>query len=260
MAFFSAVIKSSVLDMRTNVNIVLPDNILEYDKKYKVVYLLHGLSDNCYSWYQNSQLSILSNDYNVAFVMPEVQRSFYINMEYGLNYFDYVSKELPQICQKLFNISDKREDNFVMGLSMGGYGALKCALTYPEKFCGCGAFSSACDLKGLLKYTKQEMFYKESIATLGNDLIRLKENNIFNIIKKCDKNEIKPELFVTCGTEDFIYNMSVKLKRALEKTTIPFTYKEWQGAHEWYFWNKSLHLACKHFFEKASLQNYCNIV
>ncbi len=260
MAYFNGMISSKSLQMQTGLNVVIPDNITEQKEKYKVVYLLHGLSDNCTAWFQNTQVALFANEYNVVFVMPEVQRSFYTDMKNGLNYFTYITEELPKICQKLFNVSDKREDNFVMGLSMGGYGALKCALKYPERYKGCGAFSAACNMKRFLNYDETDFFYKEIKAILGQNLELLEENDIYPLIDKCDKSDIKPEIFVTCGTEDFIYHMSTELKEALEKTSIPFTYKEWSGAHEWYLWNKSLRLACEHFFERVSEENFCNIV
>lgn len=260
MAYFSGTIISEPLKMQTSLNVVIPDNINTQKEKYKVVYLLHGLSDNCSAWLQNTQVSLLANDYNIVFVMPEVQRSFYTDMKNGLKYFTYVSEELPKICQKLFNVSDKREDNFVMGLSMGGYGALKCALKYPQKFKGCGAFSSACSLKRFLDYTEEQDYYNEIKAIFGNNLELIEENDIDTLINECEKSDIKPEIFITCGTEDYLYHMSKELKELLEKTSIPFTYKEWTGVHEWYLWNKSLHLACEHFFERVNKDNFCNIV
>ena len=94
------------------------------EKPAKTVFLLHGLSDNCDDWAINSQLSLLANDYRLIFILPEVQRSFYTDMAYGPAYFSYVADELPRLCANLFPVSLKREDTYVMGLSMGGYGCL----------------------------------------------------------------------------------------------------------------------------------------
>ena len=85
-------------------------------------------------------------------IMPDVDRSWYTDSAYGLNYFDFLTKELPQICHKHFRVfSEKREDNIVAGYSMGGYGALKVALTYPEPYCSCISLSGSVDItrKGL---------------------------------------------------------------------------------------------------------------
>ena len=77
-------------------------------------------------------------------VMPEVQRSFYADMAAGLDYFGYVAVELPAMCERMFGLPHERTKRYVMGLSMGGYGALKCALTYPERYAGVGSFSGRC--------------------------------------------------------------------------------------------------------------------
>ena len=134
--------------MTTSFQVILPD---EGDlSEVKVVYLLHGLSDNCTGWTRYTSCERYARERNVALVLPEVQRSFYIDGVYGLNYFTYVAQELPQACRRMFGLSDKRENNYIMGLSMGGYGALKCALTYPRNYAGCGSFSGVADLKSFM--------------------------------------------------------------------------------------------------------------
>lgn len=258
MAIFTGTIKSNVLDMKTKLTIVTPQEIFDVEETCKVVYLLHGLSDDCGDWYANAQLTLLSNAYNLIFILPEVQRSFYTNMYYGLNYFTYIVDELPKICQKLFNISSKREDTYVMGLSMGGYGALKCALSRPEQYAGCGAFSAACSLADCVDVCNPEQ-YREFQAVFGPNLELLEENEVMNIAKECQHSAVKPEIFMTCGTEDFIHNQSVKFRDFMKDIDIPYIYQEWPGVHEWYFWNKSLHLACDHFFKRITEENYCNV-
>ena len=169
MAYFSGTVQSQVLQMKTGLNVITPVDILKDDRKYPVVYLLHGLSDNCYDWNENTQLTLLANTYGIAFIIPEVQRSFYTDMAYGLKYFTYVADELPQIAQRLFPISGRREDSYVMGLSMGGYGALKCVFLRPDRFAGCGAFSAACSLKACMQMADESQ-EKELKAAFGINL------------------------------------------------------------------------------------------
>ena len=145
---------SKVLDMDTGITIVTP-NDLKLDGSYKVVYLLHGLCGNHRNWADYTLLPTYANDYDAIFIMPEVQRSFYMDMKYGLKYFSYITEELPEICKNIFNISSKREDTAIMGASMGGYGALKCALSKPDQYGFCGAFSPAfLFLKDYLDYQR----------------------------------------------------------------------------------------------------------
>ena len=145
MSILRADFYSEQLTMNTSAIIMLPDDIP--NSRARVLYLLHGLSDNCTGWMRLTGIERYARERKMAVVMPEVQRSFYTDMAYGVNYFSYVAKELPQKMRKMFGFSAKREKNMIAGLSMGGYGALKCALTYPEQYFGCAAFSSACDME-----------------------------------------------------------------------------------------------------------------
>ena len=257
MAYFSGTVQSQVLQMKTGLNVITPVDILKDDRKYPGVYLLHGLSDNCYDWNENTQLTLLANTYGIAFIIPEVQRSFYTDMAYGLKYFTYVADELPQIAQRLFPISGRREHSYVMGLSMGGYGALKCVFLRPDRFAGCGAFSAACSLKACVQMADESQ-EKELKAAFGINLEHLEENELTTLAMQCISQGFQPDIFMTCGTDDFIYQMSVDFAAFLDKIGMPYEFQKWPGVHEWYLWNKSLHLACAHFFTKQQ-DDYCNI-
>ena len=82
---------------------------------------------------------------NLIVIMPGAERSFYADMEHGYKYWTYISEELPSIMKSFFPISDKREDTFVAGLSMGGYGAMKLAFNHPERYAAAASLSSAVD-------------------------------------------------------------------------------------------------------------------
>lgn len=109
MASFRGTIRSEALKMKTKLTVIIPDTLQSTDR-YPVVYLLHGLSGNTDDWSDGSQVWLLAKAYNLIFVIPEVQRSFYTDMEFGPAYFTYISQELPALCKKLFPISPKRED------------------------------------------------------------------------------------------------------------------------------------------------------
>lgn len=260
MAYLKGSIYSEALQMRSGLVIVTPKNVADLrEKPPKAVYLLHGLSDNCDDWAQNAQLPLLADAYRLIFLVPEVQRSFYTDMAYGPAYFTYIADELPRLCQSLLPLTGKREDTYVMGLSMGGYGALKCALSRPERFAGCAAFSAACILEDCVEFAQgQVMQEMRSVFGLNSEL--LPQNDLRFLAKECEKKPQKPEIFMTCGTEDFIHEQSVKFREFMKGVDIPFTYQEWPGVHEWYLWNKSLHLACRHFFPRVTPEDYCNIV
>src|SRR5512136_2225247 len=102
--------------------------------KRKVLYLLHGLSDDASAWQRYTSIETVANAYGLVVVMPSVGRSFYIDQPNGQLYFTYLMEELPHYLSDVFDLAPRREDAFIVGLSMGGYGAFKAALLHPERF------------------------------------------------------------------------------------------------------------------------------
>ena len=145
MAFLHCEIASESLRMATAVDVILPDK--GELSEVKTLYLLHGLTDDCTGWTRYTAVERYARERGLAVVLPEVQRSFYTDMAYGLPYFTYVSEELPAVCRRMFGLGAAREQNYIFGLSMGGYGAMKCALTYPDRYAGAASFSGVCDLR-----------------------------------------------------------------------------------------------------------------
>lgn len=253
---------SNILEMETGITIVGP-NKFEVGKSYQVVYLLHGLCGKNGDWAEYTMLPTFANDYNVLFIMPEVARSFYTDMRYGQQFFSYVTDELPDICKSVFNISAKLEDTAVIGASMGGYGALKCALSKPKMYGYCGAFSSPClFLKEGLEQQRREgdtnefrVRYGERIindfqAIFGEELVWKPHNEILELAKKINKENIKPKIYVACGTEDYFYSDNRRFCKEIEKLDFDFTYEEWAGIHDWYFFNEALKKALIFCFGK----------
>ena len=149
MAFFQMNYYSPALKLCVGVNVILPDwaQNAKDGEMYKTLYLLHGLSDDNTIWTRRTSIERYADEYGIAVVMPAVARSWYTDMANDANYFTFVSVELPKVCRAYFRgMSDKREDNFVAGLSMGGYGAMKIALTHPESFGGVASLSGTLDI------------------------------------------------------------------------------------------------------------------
>ncbi|MBO5868053.1 MAG: esterase family protein, partial [Oscillospiraceae bacterium] len=146
--FYSKALKSV-----TTVSVILPEihktteGIGRPAGTYKTLYLLHGLSGDHTNWPRKTSIERYANKYGIAVVMPSVGRSWYTDLPNGIQYMTFVAEELPAICRSYFSgMSDRKEDNYIAGLSMGGYGALKIALTYPDAYCGCATLSGALDV------------------------------------------------------------------------------------------------------------------
>jgi S-formylglutathione hydrolase FrmB len=244
---------SESLHVQTGINVLVPEKPAGKEG-YKIVYLLHGLHGNQDTWLDRTMLPFYANDFHSIFVMPEVGRTFYANMKYGHKYFTYISEELPEICANVFNISAKREDTAVIGCSMGGYGALKAALTKPDLFGFCGAISSAAlfaneIFDGLRKDPSPwiekggpevEAIYRDFIAIFGDDLAYSDSDLILELAKKAAVLPAKPKIYAACGTEDDLRKENLRFKEQIGKLDFNYTYEEWTGAHDWYFFNDAL--------------------
>ena len=134
---------AETLELSTSMTVVLPQ---EGDGPPPVLYLLHGLTDDHTAWTRFTSIERYAYDKGIAVVMPQVHRSFYANEAVGLKFWDFLSDELPAVVERLFNVSTRRADTYVAGLSMGGYGAFKWALRQPERFAAAASLSGALDL------------------------------------------------------------------------------------------------------------------
>ncbi|MBQ8525715.1 MAG: esterase family protein [Clostridia bacterium] len=249
MALINIRFASEALGMQTNINVVVPQKSTQGEigiknnargERYKTLYLLHGLSDDNSIWLRRTSIERYATEYGIAVVMPEVARSFYTDMKYGGKYYTFVSKEVPRIAREFLPLSDKREDNFIAGLSMGGYGALKIALRNPDSFCAAAGLSSVADIVefiGSMPEVGHPIFGDENIIPDSENLFRLAE--------ECNSSRNKPRIFMGEGKQDFMYDANVRLKEKFESLDYDFTYRESDGAHEWGFWDEYIQYVLK---------------
>jgi len=246
MALIHLSLYSDTLMMDSSVTVIFPQNcqrIVEKRKPlfkgpYKVLYLLHGLKQNETSWTRMSSLERYVSQLPLVVVMPSVHRSFYTDQARGFPYFTHVADELPALMKDMFNISVKREDTFVAGLSMGGYGAFKLALSRPQQYGYAASLSGALDLVGLRSQQEDHANDAEMENTFGDlDGVEGSENDLFALAREIGGT--KPELFMSCGTEDFLYEGNIKFRDAF-KETLGITYHEERGAHTWSYWDRNI--------------------
>src|SRR5215216_3173923 len=150
---------SEGLDLRSSMYVLLPQRtraemMSKRIPKYKTLYLLHGHSDDHTAWMRWSSIEQYVEGLNLVVVMPAVHLSFYNDMVYGGRYWQFISEEVPALVRDMFSLSAEREDNFVAGLSMGGYGAFKLALTHPERFAAAASLSGAVDIREVVREKK----------------------------------------------------------------------------------------------------------
>jgi S-formylglutathione hydrolase FrmB len=160
-----------------------------------------------------------------------------------MKYYTYIAKELPKVIREFFNVSDKREDNFVAGLSMGGYGALKIGLRECDTFCAAAGLSSCTDINRRADF-RNDLFK----AIFGEDGEVPPEEDLFYLVEKQNSNPNKPRLYVGIGMEDFLYAENVRFKEKVESLDYDFTYRESHGVHSWNFWDEYIQYVLKWMF------------
>lgn len=235
--------------------IILPNDVPKewkegnphFDRPMKTLLLLHGYSGACSDWMNGSLISDLANKYNLAVICPSGENSFYLDgKETGRKYASYVGEELLQYAVKTFGLSDKMEDTFVGGLSMGGFGAIHTGLFYNHTFSKIFALSSALIMhevekmtpgsdNGVANYDYYKLMFGEPSEL--PDSTNNPEELIRRIIRKDDR---MPDIYMACGTEDFLLGENHAFRDFLLGNNVKLTYKESSGTHDWTFWNQYL--------------------
>ena len=257
MALFQCNMFSKSVFSSVMVNVILPtpnegaepcgDNV-SYPKdneKYQVLYLLHGFSGDYSDWQRNSGIERYAQAHRIAVVMPSVGNSFYQNLPCGANYSDFILEELPRFVQGVFPISSKREHNFIAGLSMGGYGALLCALRRPQQY---GAMASLSGALWKLDESFQNASEKDLIFPVVKPLRHAFGESLTGYDHAtCDlatmiQNAVSsgvdlPKLYQCCGMGDFLYESNLLFKAFAETLDIDYVYEEGPGVHDFDFWD-----------------------
>lgn len=232
---------SEALGMLTEATVIMPQaanngqiGVDSYTKAgpYKCLYLLHGVSGDESSWSRQTSIERYANKCGICVVMPRGGNAFYSNMKYGPRYYDHIANELPAIMKEFFNISDKREDTYIAGLSMGGYGALKIALRNPDRYCAVAGLSPVSDIKAL------EGFDHLLVPIFGEDKNIPDDDDLLLLAEKQKNNPLRPKLYMGIGTEDFLYQNAMTLRKKIEDCGYDFTYRESSGQHNWDFWDE----------------------
>lgn len=238
MAFIQCNFQSETLAIGASMHVIMPEPAFgkPADRDIPVLFLLHGLSDDHTAWTRYTAIERYARNKRLAIVMPAVNRSFYTNMVSGFPYWTFISEELPAKARALFPLSDKREDTFVAGLSMGGYGAFKLGLRCPERFAAAASLSGALDLEG-----GRQRWAKDFGFVFGEGAEIPAEDNVFRLAEQAAASSgPKPKLMQICGTEDYLYEANVRFRDHARSLGLDHVYDEAPGAHNWEFWDKHI--------------------
>ncbi len=245
MALIQCQFYSNALCLSTSMTVILPEQTVSQigmqnkktTDKHQTLYLLHGLSDDNTIWTRRTSIERYVAPLGLAVVMPQVDRSFYTDMKYGNRYWTFLAEELPVVARSFFHLSAEREDNFVAGLSMGGYGAFKWALSRPNQFKAAASLSGAVDISSIANRPERKELFK---LVFGEDGIAGTEHDLFALLEKIQHDKQLPDLYQCCGTEDFLYEDNLRFQKACKKIGYPLTANFGSGEHEWGYWDRAI--------------------
>ena len=209
--------------------------------RYPTLYLLHGLSDDHTVWLRRTSLERYLEGRRLAVVLPAAQRSFYTDAVRGQRYWAFLSEELPRLARHFFPLSARPAENFVAGLSMGGYGAFKLALTHPERYAAAASLSGALDVARLVS-EEESAGGSELQQIFGpSEPLTHSANDLFHLAKQLVRRPgPRPALYQWCGTEDFLHADNVRFRDRATALGLALTSEEGPGGHEWACWDAQI--------------------
>ncbi len=242
---------SPILGMGVNLRAILPQRgLLPAQAPVRrpdgsgapVLFLLHGLSDDHAAWTRWTAIERYAAPYGLSVIMPNVHRSYFCDMQQGPAYWTFLTEELPVLIDDLFGLRPRPQETYVAGLSMGGYGAFKCALRLPHRFAAAASLSGALDVARFasepnIPPERQRdwalIFGDRPVAGSDDDLLALAR-------RRAGAPPPCPRLYQWCGTSDFLYADNVRFRDAAQSLGLPLTYEEGPGDHDWSCWDRGI--------------------
>jgi len=251
VSFFSEFLKQQYY-----MNVILPEQINGYsaisqkkaEPPYPVLYLLHGTSQNHTDWTRFCALERYAQRTGLVIVMPATQRGWYTNQDVGYPFFDFFTKELPLTIKRFFNVSDKREDTFVGGISMGGYGAVKLAANFPERYAAVASFSGSVDMIYVIEnsgVTDPKRIRQREVTFGTLESMRESEADVKFLLNKHLKEGTQlPKFYICCGEQDYLLPVNRYFRDEFEGK-LDMVYVEGEGAHKWEYWDEHIQKVLK---------------
>lgn len=252
MAFLEVNFKVAVIGQSMSMNVILPAAKEELDHpqalmagdRYPTLFLLHGLGEDHTSWIRRSMIERYTQEYHIAIVMPSTYRGWYTDMQYGYLYRSYIGDELVQICRSLFpGMSDRREDTYIAGNGMGGYGALAVALTYPETYSVAASMSGIVDPKCIAR--PKDNTFLDLFGPL--EQFDGSKNDLFHLAKAVmEQGKPIPSLYMTCGANGGVTDSNRRMKAYLTSLGYDLAYRENDADNDWELWDREIKAILAH--------------
>lgn len=232
---------SSLIGTDLPFRVILPDN----HRGAPVLFLLHGLFGSCDNWLELTSVAAYAADKNIAIVMPDGGESWYSDSATDASYkFEqaFIGEFLPHV-ENRYGIGGSREKRSVAGLSMGGYGALKFGLRYPQLFSFAASMSGAFNAPRLTPKDSTGVFadlLPSVLAAFGDESnAARRDSDLLEMIENATRQAV-PGLYLDCGVDDVFLDANREVAARLEARKFDFKYIELPGGHDWDYWDRRL--------------------
>lgn len=209
---------------------------------YPTLYLLHGLLGNYTDWVSGTRIQRWAEDAGLAVVMPSGDNSFYVNGQTANNdYGAFIGEELPRVMRQMFPLSQRREDTFIAGLSMGGFGALRNGMKYAQTFSRIIGLSAAIHFfdPNYESVAGEESAFgslAEAAQTDKNHHVVLEQ-----LKERVSAGEVAaPEFYLACGTQDSLMGVNRSFRADVEAAGFAVSWDEEDRGHDWDFWDSQI--------------------
>ena len=237
--------RSNLIGKQTEMQVILPS---VGEPPFATLYLLHGISGDSTNWLRHSRLEWYLRDLPLIAVLPDGARGFFTDNEEGPAYARHIGEELPAFVERNFPARPSRGARAIGGLSMGGYGALRVALGYPDRFCSVHSHSGALMRLDLdlspARARKHEVLRKhppEFLAELRRIFGRRPEgtrHDLIALVRRARRRRLRlPRILIDCGTEDSLLEHNRDFHQRLAAAKVPHAYREFPGDHDWDYWD-----------------------
>jgi putative tributyrin esterase len=225
---------SRVLEKQVETQVLLP----EYSPtRCATFYLLHGLSDDSTMWLRRTNIERYMEGLPLIVVMPDGFRNFYTDNTAGPAFGRYIGEELVDVIDRNFPTIATRDKRCIGGLSMGGYGAIRTALAYPDRFISANSHSGALGFGANPSAASSGVLNQTAIAQiLGSNPVD-SDHDLVALAKRAKAAGKLPEMLIDCGVDDFLIEDNRDVVDRLKKLGIPHTYREHPGTHTWEYWD-----------------------
>jgi S-formylglutathione hydrolase FrmB len=232
VAFLQIDFTGKCLGKESSMNVICPQE----PGPYPVLYLLHGHSDNASAWYRRSSIERYVDDLKLIVVMPDGWLSYYCNdpRPGGLAYEDHIIKDVIRTVDRMLPTIPERRGRGIVGLSMGGYGAMKLAMKFPDIFAAASSHSGAVDICRVGRDHHNLTHAGQVARTVTED----SDDNCFHLARQLAARSDRPALRIDCGVDDFLIEDNRRFHTLLEELDIEHAYAEYPGEHTWDYWDE----------------------